>query len=137
MEAKVLGEELKGKRCAMNLSLKEAENGTSIRMSYLKSIEEGDLAAIISPVYAEGFVKQYANYLQLDGDRIVKENRDLFTRSSDQTFDYGIGTLEVRENAGSHPKRFSRILWVGAIGVLLFIGWAIYSKWGVVVSVSS
>jgi cytoskeletal protein RodZ len=132
MDARVLGEELKTKRNAMNLSLKEAENGTSIRMAYLKSIEEGDLAAIISPVYAEGFVKQYANYLQLDGDKLIKEHRELFVRSNDQTFDYGIGTLEVRENAGSSPKRFSLVLWLIIGAVVVGAAWLIFSKWGAV-----
>lgn len=132
MESRVLGEELKKKRCALNLSLKEAENGTSIRMSYLKSIEEGDLGAIISPVYAEGFVKQYANFLQMDGEKLVKENRELFARSTEQRFDYGIGTLEVRENAGSAPKRFSWIVWLCAAAVLAGGGWMAYLKWGLV-----
>lgn len=118
--AKILGDELKNKRNELNLSLKEAENGTSIRMSYLKAIEEGDLSAIISPVYAEGFVKQYANYLQLDGEKLVRENRELFARHQNQSFDYGIGTLEVRNNAGSGDKRSPLLIW-GLVGLVVVL----------------
>lgn len=125
-QAKILGDELKNKRNELNLSLKEAENGTSIRMSYLKAIEEGDFKAIISPIYAEGFVKQYANFLQMDGERMVKENRELFARHLNQSFDYGIGTLEVRENAGSGTKRFSFVLWGLIVLVAVVAGFLIY-----------
>lgn len=118
--AKLLGDELRNKRNELNLSLKEAENGTSIRMSYLKAIEEGDLNSIISPIYAEGFVKQYANYLQLDGERLIKENRELFVRHQNQSFDYGIGTLEVRDNAGSSGKRIPLIVW-GLIALVIIL----------------
>ncbi len=62
-----MGETLRTRRKEKNLSLKEVENATSIRMSYLESIEEGHLGKLISPIYAQGFIKKYATYLDLDG----------------------------------------------------------------------
>lgn len=129
-QAKILGEELKNKRNELNMSLKEAENGTSIRMSYLKAIEDGDFASLISPIYAEGFVKQYANFLQIDGDRLIKENRELFIRNPNQSFDYGIGTLEVRNNAGSSSKRFPFLIWILGALVLLLIALLLFYRGG-------
>lgn len=104
----------------MNLSLKEAENATSIRASYLHSLEEGDASKLISPVYAQGFVKQYAIYLGMDGDKIIKEYPHVFTRVESQEFSYGIGTLEMRGNPGSGVKWFPNAIWI-LVSVLVVV----------------
>lgn len=122
-EMKSIGETFKQRRKEMNISLKEAENATSIRMSYLQSIEEGDVSKLISPVYAQGFVKQYAGFLGMDGDKIVKEHPEAFARAEAQEFSYGIGTLEVRGNPGAGVKWFPNAIWVlVSVGVLL-VAW--------------
>lgn len=122
-EMKSIGETFKQRRKEMNISLKEAENATSIRTSYLQSIEEGDLTNLISPVYAQGFVRQYAGFLGLDGDKIVKDNPEAFARAEAQEFSYGIGTLEVRGNPGAGVKWFPNALWVLASVAVLLLAW--------------
>lgn len=122
-EMKSIGETFKQRRKEMNISLKEAENATSIRMSYLQSIEEGDVSKLISPVYAQGFVKQYAGFLGMDGDRIVKEHPEAFARAEAQEFSYGIGTLEVRGNPGAGVKWFPNAIWVIASVAILLLAW--------------
>jgi len=121
---RAIGDVLKQKRKEMNLSLKEAENATSIRMSYLQALEEGDMSKLISPIYAQGFLKQYAIFLGLDGEQMVQENQDLFIRSPAHDFSYGIGTLEMRGNPGSGIKWLPNALWIFAFALLLFIAWA-------------
>ena len=118
-----IGEVFKQKRKERNLSLKEAENGTSIRMSYLKAIENGEINKLISPVYAEGFVRQYAIFLGIDGEAIIKENPAIFSHRIHQEFDYGIGTLEVRDNPSAGVKWLPNALWIGAFALLLIIAW--------------
>lgn len=120
---KSIGETFKLRRKEMNISLKEAENATSIRMSYLQSIEDGDMSKLISPVYAQGFLKQYASFLGLDGEKIVKENPDVFTKAEAQEFSYGIGTLEVRGNPGAGVKWFPNALWVIVSVIMLLLAW--------------
>jgi cytoskeletal protein RodZ len=122
-EMKNLGESFKQRRKEMNISLKEAENATSIRMSYLQSIEDGDLSKLISPVYAQGFVKQYAGFLGLDGDKIIKDHPAAFARAEAQEFSYGIGTMEVRGNPGAGVKWFPNALWVLASVGILLVAW--------------
>jgi cytoskeletal protein RodZ len=107
----VIGSTIKARRTELNLSIKEVENATSIRTAYLQAIEDGEAQKLISPVYAQGFVKQYASFLGLDGDRLVRENPEIF-RSSPQEFSYGIGTLEVRGNPGAGVKWFPNAVWV-------------------------
>lgn len=107
----------------MNTSLKDVENATSIRIGYLQAIEEGESHKLISPVYAQGFLKQYAAFLGLDGDRIIREHPDAFTRSDAQEFSYGIGTLEVRGNPGAGVKWFPNAIWVIAFVLILCLSW--------------
>jgi cytoskeletal protein RodZ len=122
-ELKSIGEVFKLRRKEMNLSLKEVENATSIRMSYLGSIEEGDVSKLISPIYAQGFVKQYAIFLGLDGDAIVKEHPEIFSRPEAQEFAYGIGTLEMRGNPGAGIKWFPNAVWICILVLMLIVAW--------------
>lgn len=131
-DLKSLGEILKNRRKEMNVSLKEAENATSIRTSYLHSIEEGDVSKLISPVYAQGFVKQYAIYLGLDGDKIIKDHPHIFAKSENQEFSYGIGTLEMRGNPGSGVKWFPNTMWVLASIVMILGAWYLSRYFGLI-----
>lgn len=118
-----IGEMLKKKRKEMNLSLREAENATSIRVSFLQSLEEGNTAKLISPVYTQGFFKQYAAFLGLDGEQIVREHQNLFNRHEDHEFAYGIGTLEVRGHPGAGVKWFPNAIWFIAFVFVLVGAW--------------
>lgn len=120
---KSVGDLLRQKRKDMNLSLKEAENATSIRIAYLQALEDGEVHKLISPIYAQGFFKQYAAFLGMDGEQIVRENPQAFTRPEVQEFAYGIGTLEGRGNPGSGVKWFPNALWVLAFVVILILAW--------------
>src|ERR1700722_4707051 len=120
---KNIGNTLKQKRKEKNLSLKEVENATSIRMGYLQAIEEGELNKLISPVYAQGFVRQYASFLGVDGEAMVREHPEIFNKHEKQEFAYGIGTLEGRGNPGASVKWVPNALWVGAFVLVLFGAW--------------
>jgi cytoskeletal protein RodZ len=120
---KKIGQALKQKRKERNLSLKEVENATSIRIGYLQSIEEGELNKLISPVYAQGFIRQYASFLGIDGEAMIRENPEIFQKHEKQEFAYGIGTLEGRGNPGAGVKWVPNVLWVGAFVLILGIAW--------------
>jgi hypothetical protein len=107
------------RRKELKLSLKEVESATSIRTMYLEAIEVGQTDKLISPIYAQGFVRQYAAFLGLDGDRIITENSEIFRRPLTQEFCYGIGTLETRGHPGAGVKGVPNVLWIVAFGVLL------------------
>lgn len=122
-DTKTLGEMLRQRRSEMNISLKDVENATSIRISYLQAIEEGLMERLISPIYAHGFVKQYATYLGLDGERIIAEHSDLFKKATNQEFAYGIGTLETRGNPGAGVKWLPNAAWLFAFFLLIVIAY--------------
>jgi cytoskeletal protein RodZ len=120
---KAVGNIFKQRRKEMNLSLKEAENATSIRISYLQAIEDGEMNKLISPVYGQGFMRQYATFLGIDGDRILRENPEIFGKHASHEFSYGIGTLEMRGNQGGGVKWFPNILWVLALISIIMVAW--------------
>lgn len=121
-QKKQIGDLFKSKRQEMNLSLKEIENATSIRMLYLKAIEEGNVDRLLSKVYILGFITQYATFLGLDGEKIIKQNPKAFESTQQkQDFDFGIGTLEVRNAQSSSAKILPNAIWL-VVGIITLIG---------------
>lgn len=123
-DMKEVGESIKQRRKEMHLSLKEAENATSIRMNYLQAIEDGEISKLISAVYAQGFVRQYAAFLGMDGEKLIKENAEAFSsRAAPQEFTYGIGTLEGRGNPGSGVKWIPNLIWASSVILVIVLAW--------------
>ncbi len=123
-ELKRLGAVLKNKRHEKNFSLKEVENATSIRQNHLESIEEGTISDQLSGIYALGFTKQYANFLGLEVDQLMRDNPGAFRVSSEKhDFSYGIGTLEKRGSQSAGVKWFPNILWAGLSAIVLVGAW--------------
>lgn len=132
-EIKVIGEMFREKRQEMNLSLKEVENATSIRMVYLQGIEEGEISQFPSPIYVLGFIRQYACFLGFDGDKLVAENPAAFSMpKQDQNFSYGIGTLEKREISKGKGGSISNYVWIPLTGFILIAAWYFAKYLGVI-----
>ncbi len=70
-----IGQRLKKAREYRNLTLEKAAEATRIRRSYLQALETDDFSAMPSPVQARGFLRNYAQYLDLDLDQIIDELR--------------------------------------------------------------
>ena len=71
-----IGALLERKRREKGLSLKEAEQATKIRTRYLEGLERDDYSMLPDAVYIHGFLKTYANFLGLDGERLSQELRE-------------------------------------------------------------
>lgn len=123
-ELKQVGALFKHRRSELGLSLKEVENGTSIRSSYIEAIEEGSIGEHISGVYALGFMKQYGQFLGIDIDEMIRANPAAFRMPAEKhEFSYGIGTLEMRGSLGGGVKWLPNLLWAGAAALLLVVAW--------------
>ena len=68
---KKTGEILKKAREAKNLSLHEIGLSLKISNKVLKGIEEGDEKQLPAKTFLRGFVQSYANYLNLDADKVL------------------------------------------------------------------
>lgn len=121
---KKMGERFRSKREEMNLTLKEVENATSIRMLYLQAIEEGRIDHFLSNVYALGFIRQYSNFIGLEGDKLSKEFPEAFRFPPEkQDFAYGIGTLEMRGNPHGGIRWVPNLIWGTAIVCVVIAAW--------------
>ncbi len=115
---KKMGEKFRFKREEMNLTLKEVENATSIRMIYLQAIEEGRVDHFLSNVYAIGFIRQYGNFLGFENEKLTKEFPEALRLPPEkQDFAYGIGTLEIRGSPHGGIRWIPNLIW--AVGFVL------------------
>lgn len=67
------GEILRRERERKNLTVKDIEEGTSIRSAYIEALENGEISKLPGEVYARGFLKNYANFLGLDAESLLRE----------------------------------------------------------------
>jgi Helix-turn-helix domain len=70
-----VGASLREARKRRELDLADVEAAIKIRVRYLQAIEDEDWDVLPGDVYVRGFVRTYASYLGLDGERLVEEYR--------------------------------------------------------------
>lgn len=66
-----LGEILRGQREKKSITLDQAAADTRIREKFLKALEDGDYQSLPGAVYTQGFLRNYAEYLDLEQDELV------------------------------------------------------------------
>ncbi|MCP4141061.1 MAG: DUF4115 domain-containing protein [Chloroflexi bacterium] len=81
-----IGQQLKAARIDHNLSLEDVFENTHIRIKYLKALEADDFSIMPSPVQGRGFLRSYAQYLNLDIDKILEEMRSAEKEESTEAF---------------------------------------------------
>jgi transcriptional regulator with XRE-family HTH domain len=69
-----IGRTLELARKEQGLSLKQVEQATKIRATYLRELERENFG-VLPAVYMQGSLKTYANFLHLDGEALVRELR--------------------------------------------------------------
>jgi hypothetical protein len=70
-----IGAILRQARAKREIDLTDVEAATRIRLKYLRAIEAEEWDALPESVYARGFIRAYAAFLGLDGERIAEEYR--------------------------------------------------------------
>lgn len=126
-----LGEVFRSRRQSLELSLRDVEAATSIRSSCLEAIEGGCLGKLISPIYAQGFIKKYAVFLGLDGDRILQEHpyvlkifKDFSSHNIEMLLD--LESMGGRNSPEKAVRSWSNLAWaVVAVGVLGCVWWVV------------
>ena len=71
-----IGEQLKQARETQRLSIPQAVQSTRIRSYYLEAMEADDFSAMPSAAQARGFLRSYADYLGLNADELIHEQRN-------------------------------------------------------------
>lgn len=71
-----VGTILRAARNRRKVELSEVEAATRIRFRYLRAIEDEEWDVLPGGVYTRGFIRTYASFLGLDGDRLVDDYRE-------------------------------------------------------------
>lgn len=123
---KLAGERLKAARVRKKISLEEAENETKIRAKYLIALEENDYTVFTSDIYAMGFLRRYADFLELDSVKLVKEQTKIL--SSIIKKDKKLSPARVKQNSSFviTPKLFLILLIIGSVTAILgYVGFQV------------
>ncbi|MBI4321037.1 MAG: helix-turn-helix domain-containing protein [Chloroflexi bacterium] len=67
-----LGDILRSARQRQGISLAEAEAATKVHRKYLAALEEGSYDQLPAKVYGKGFLRSYADLLDLDKDELLR-----------------------------------------------------------------
>ena len=68
-----IGSDLRRARTRREIDLAEVEAATRIRARFLSAIENEEWDALPGGFYTRGFIRTYATYLGLDGDRLAED----------------------------------------------------------------
>jgi cytoskeletal protein RodZ len=71
-----VGQILKNSREAKGIAIEQVAEATSIRLLYLKAIEDEQFDIVPGEVYLKGFIRNYANYLGLNGPALVEQYKE-------------------------------------------------------------
>lgn len=114
---KSVGEILKEGRKEKRLSLEKVAESTKIRLVYLKALENDQYSKLPSLTSGRGFLKNYADFLELSSDEILAIFRRDFNEKKDKRDSLEIKPPSSYQKFSWTPKLTT---WMG-IGVLIFI----------------
>jgi hypothetical protein len=110
-----IGSTLREARERRGVALAEAEEVTRIRARYLAALEDERFAELPGQAYARSFLREYGEFLGLEGDRLATEYDLRFTRPQ-PTY---VEPVSVR--ARGWPWRGTLIAFLVAAGILVVV----------------
>jgi cytoskeleton protein RodZ len=123
------GSWLRQQREIRNISLREISDNTKIGMRYLEALEDDRFEILPAPIFAKGFLREYAKYVGLDADEVVN-----FYIAADERRRMDLDETEVvaaRPPVRSplRPRRLPLPLsWI-AVGVITLLVLALLGVW--------
>ena len=121
-----IGSSLREARTRRGLALPDVERSTHIRSRYLMALEEDAFDVLPGPAYAKGFLRTYADFLGLEGQRFVDEYNSRFAPGDEPA-----ATMPVRvRRRRPFASRLVLAVPVGAILIGL-IAWQLTRTGGV------
>lgn len=115
-----VGARLRDAREQAGMSLDEVAQKIRIRESHLMALEQFDLGGLPGRAYAIGFLRAYADYLNLDADECVKRFKvEVAARGpeqSDQRFDFPQPSVKRGPLPGSSIVLVAIVLFLGVWG---------------------
>ena len=115
----LIGISLQKARRERKISLKKAYEDTRIKIKYLIALEEDNYDLFSADIYIKGFLRNYANYLGLDGDELIKIYEEQYPSIQTKP-EIGLKKLKLRslKTERMYHKRF-RLIIIGIISIII------------------
>lgn len=98
VQSLTLGEKLRNIRSNKRASLSDISKNTRIQIEYLEYLEQGDYDKLPADVYVKGFLKSFAEYLNVDERDLIKSfNKERSIQKN----------IKGDENANNAPKKIN------------------------------
>ena len=127
-EATTIGTRLRQARLNKNISLDELQQITKIQKRYLEAIESGELDLLPGSFYVRAFVKQYAQAVGEDGDKLVAvlAGKETLTppppkRPQPETIQGSRKSLYVEEKTGNPVMRLLPVIFFGLVALVIVV----------------
>lgn len=131
MEIIDIGQELKAERERQGLSIEKVHKDTKIGLEFIKSLENGIVEQLSHPVYAKGFVQNYARYLGLDWKKIgndfsrIYQVEDQFQKYTLRDCPTSLKRTGTKNDLESYIKPLIIII---TLIIMIGFGWFIYTS---------
>ena len=101
-----IGERLEEARKRKGISIREAAEATKIRGDYLHKFENNQYDIKLPEIYVRGFLRTYANYLKLPGEKIINDYNGLGHHESKQrSLNREVyGRMDISHSSGKADK---------------------------------
>jgi cytoskeleton protein RodZ len=119
-----IGSSLRDARTRRGLELSQIEQDTRIRPRYLQALEDERFDLLPGEAYAKGFLRTYADFLGLEGERFVDEYNSRFPVSEEAP---AVKLARVKRRRSLLDTRFVGIPFVV---LLALIGWQLARSGG-------
>src|SRR5437588_9253114 len=118
-----IGSSLREARLRQGLDFPELEQATKIRGKYLRALEDEEFDVLPAQTYVKGFLRNYAEYLGLDGQLYVDEFNSRYVVGEDE-----VPSRPRRSPAPRAPRVQSRIvlltvLGIAAVALIVIVAW--------------
>ncbi len=132
-----IGNTLREARIRKGLTIKDVEAVTKIRSKYLEALEQDDFSVLPGPTFVSAFLRNYANYLKLDGEALLEDYKRYHEPRREEP---GLLRVEPSKHSRSRgmaerQKRKTRRLQRGyivvailAVVIIVVIAW--WGDWG-------
>lgn len=126
-----IGEILKEARIEQGYTLDDLQQTTKIQKRYLQAIEDGNTDILPGRFYERAFIKQYADIVGLDGEKLLEENVDQTSKDASEEFAESVNVAPTRSTPTKSDSFLSDIseyiptilifLLVAAIFIMIYI----------------
>ena len=121
-----IGPTLREARIRRKVDLSDVEQRIKIRVRYLRALENEEWGVLPGPAYTRSFIRTYANFLGLDGERLADDYRRLEEADAEAPARAEPVGLPTRQGGGTGPRIptgvAAALISVALIAALLVIG---------------